>query len=105
MNTPRMNAYLALEAAMVQLFVNHDPLAEAVQDALDPIHQGLTTTERSRLSRRTKGVADPDSDDAAAARAAELHAQGKRFCLVLVPVRRDGDGQLLYTVECREEPS
>ena len=103
MNTPRMNAYLALEAAMVQLLVDHDPLAEAVQDALDPIHQGLTTAERSRLNNRTKGVADPHADDAAAARAAELHALGKRFCLVLVPVERR-DGQTLYTVECREEP-
>ena len=41
--------------------------------------------------------------DEAAYRAAELHAQGKKFCLVLVPVERK-DGQVLYTVECREEP-
>lgn len=103
MNSTRLNAYLALEAAMVMLDSKGDPLADAVRDALDPLHQGLTTAERARLDSRTTGVADPNADDEAAYRAAELHGQGKKFCLVLVPVERK-DGQVLYTVECREEP-
>ena len=44
----------------------------------------------------------PDPEDEAAFRAAELHAQGKKFCLVVLPVSIR-NGRTLYTVECREE--
>lgn len=44
----------------------------------------------------------PDAEDVAAWRAAELHAQGKKFHLVARAVRRR-DGSYLYTVECLED--
>ncbi len=50
--SPRLNAYLALERAMVDLDDAGDPLGDALRDQMDPIWLKLSPDERTALESR-----------------------------------------------------
>jgi hypothetical protein len=52
MSGPRLQAYVRLERAMLDLDAADDPLADALRDAMDPIWYALTEEERAVLDGR-----------------------------------------------------
>ena len=52
MTGPRLQAYLKLERAMLDLDAADDPLADTLRDAMDPMWYALTDEERTVLDGR-----------------------------------------------------
>ena len=57
-NSPRMQAYLALEREAAVLVAAADPLADAIRDAMDALWHGLTDEEHAALDQRQIGDVD-----------------------------------------------